>query len=158
MKRTLITALIIAASSSFPDSDEDHLITAVAANDTASVSEVLADDFGVNRRSDNGNTALMVAAAFGYGEMVRLLVDSGADLNMRGRIGNTALMYAVQEGHTDVVRLLVEADAKVNVENEFGSNPRTLAAGYGHRDIAEFLSNVRDGEPEAPAVLANLVN
>ena len=48
----------------------------------------------VNAVSLTGDTALHVAAAFGYDTVVQLLADHGADLNARNRRGITPLQAA----------------------------------------------------------------
>ena len=68
----------------------------------------------VHKQNKNGETALMLAAAYG-GEhgvgMMRLLVDAGADANKRNRDGWTALMLAAWRGSAEAMRLLVARGA-----------------------------------------------
>lgn len=54
-------------------------------------------------------------------EIIRLLIDSGADVNAVTHFGDTPLMNAAQSGNTDAVKLLLEhgADAKMkNIRNK----------------------------------------
>ncbi len=53
-----------------------------------------------------GFTALMTAAAEGQVEVVRRLLDHGADRDIEDTDGDTALTFARQNGHTEVVALL----------------------------------------------------
>ena len=53
-----------------------------------------------------GFTALMTAAAEGQIEVVRHLLDHGADRGLKDKDGDTALSFARQKGHTEVVDLL----------------------------------------------------
>jgi ankyrin repeat protein len=59
-----------------------------------------------------GATALMWAAHRGYTDVVRMLLNVGADVNMRNQGGYTALMLAEFNGYSDVVRLLRIAGAQ----------------------------------------------
>jgi ankyrin repeat protein len=96
----------------------------------------------VNVKDDMGRTPLMFASLEGNAEIVRLLIEEGADVNaMTGRVffassgsdsaeatfisaislmmardlnNRTALMYAAEQGHAEIVRLLIEAGANVN--------------------------------------------
>jgi ankyrin repeat protein len=52
-------------------------------------------------------TPLMQASAPGHFEVVRWLVDRGADLDQRHETGQTALYEASEKGQTAVVRLLL---------------------------------------------------
>jgi ankyrin repeat protein len=69
-------------------------------------------------RDANGNTELIIAAAYGDKDRVSALIAAGAVVNARGYIGNTALIFAAQEGST----------------------ARKLAAGYGHRTIVAIFN------------------
>jgi ankyrin repeat protein len=53
-----------------------------------------------------GFTALMTAAAEGQVEIVRHLLDHGADRSLKDKDGDTALTFARQKGHAEVVELL----------------------------------------------------
>ena len=70
--------------------------------------------FNKDKRANCG-TALMFASRKNHVDVVRLLIERGANLNA-ARIGDgmTALMIASLFGHLDVARLLVENGANVN--------------------------------------------
>jgi hypothetical protein len=55
-----------------------------------------------------GNTALIFAAQNGHQEIVRILLEKGADPNMKDQYGNTALIFAAQNDHQGIVRLLAK--------------------------------------------------
>ena len=56
-----------------------------------------------------GRTALMMAAAAGHLDAVRLLVEAGADASLTDEEGATALSLARSYGHLDVAALLEDA-------------------------------------------------
>ena len=58
-----------------------------------------------------GRTALMIAAAEGHLDVVRLLVEGGSDLNIVDAEGSTALSLARSYGNLDVAALLEQAGA-----------------------------------------------
>jgi ankyrin repeat protein len=51
----------------------------------------------------------MFAAQRGNAQMVRRLIESGADPNTLGTHGLTALGFAQQNGHHEAARILLEA-------------------------------------------------
>lgn len=55
-----------------------------------------------------GQTALMLAVSHGRLEMVRALLECGADVNVQDDEGSTALMCASEHGRTEIVKLLLE--------------------------------------------------
>ncbi|KAJ7243260.1 ankyrin repeat-containing domain protein [Mycena rebaudengoi] len=60
--------------------------------------------------------ALHVALRTGNGDLVRLLLDSGADPNLHRDEHGTSLHVASQTGQTDVVQLLLDKSAEPNIE------------------------------------------
>jgi len=68
----------------------------------------------------------MNAAMLGRRDIVRLLIDAGADIQKRGQFGYTALHAAAQNGHLDVVQALVKYGASVNCKNDDGDIPLIL--------------------------------
>ena len=65
----------------------------------------------VDARDTEGVTILMLASYYGHAEIVRLILDHGADPNLRDRRGRTALMRAESGGHTQVVAMLRQSGA-----------------------------------------------
>ncbi len=63
----------------------------------------------VNARSETDRTAFLVAASYPRTiDVLRLLLDRGADLRAQDRASATALSLAVRSADVDVVRFLVE--------------------------------------------------
>ena len=62
----------------------------------------------------------MMAAFNGYTQVVRVLLEAGADKNVARQDGATALMAAAQNGHWEVVRVLLDAGADKNAESKTG--------------------------------------
>ena len=78
------------------------------------------------------STPLMEAASGGYADIVKLLIDHGANVNAKSSVGNTALTYACCGGYEDVVKILLDAGADVEHQNENGHTPLMEAASCGH--------------------------
>ncbi|KAK4230432.1 ankyrin repeat-containing domain protein [Podospora fimiseda] len=81
-------------------------------NGFANVAEILLNhsDLDILQK----NKTLSLAAQVRSETMVRLLLDSGAEVNGKDQAGNIALMFAVPQGHHDVVRILVERGSEVD--------------------------------------------
>ena len=81
----------------------------------------------VNRRDNNGRTALIRAAEQYNPRSIDLLLQAGADVNTAANYGNTPLMEATISGRLFTVnlrcmKLLLKVGARVNITNEVGQN------------------------------------
>jgi ankyrin repeat protein len=72
-------------------------------------------------------------------EIVRLLLDRGADPNRRQKGGYTPLHQAAARAHLKMVELLLERNADVNARTDDGRTPLTLARDNGHDAASELL-------------------
>lgn len=96
-------------------------------------------------------TPLMMAALRGRTEVVRLLLDAGANVNHCSD-ESTALGFAASNGHLDTVRLLVSRGANVNLACASAADtPLRLAQNSGAVKVAEFLEE-RGGETPSVVV------
>lgn len=60
----------------------------------------------LNLGNVRNRTALSRASYKGHTEIVRMLVNAGADINIKDKYGKTALDYAMERGHKDIVSIL----------------------------------------------------
>ena len=89
---------------------------------------------------DNTNqTALMLAAEYGFLDIARLLIEKGADINIKNKDGNTVLMIASKEGHIEIVNLLIEKGADINITNKDGNTALMIACLKEHLDVANVF-------------------
>lgn len=80
----------------FSDLDE-RLFRAARHGDRAGAEQALGDGAGVNDISPiDGRTALFRAATFGHADVVKALIDNGADREQRGWDSQTALDIVIQ--------------------------------------------------------------
>lgn len=85
------------------------VMKAVHANDAARLRALIAEGADVNQLDPNGDAPLVMAAYLGHTEIVRLLLDAGADLTaVDPGMKATALHAAAYAGRTEAARLLVE--------------------------------------------------
>src|SRR5262245_5413419 len=90
--------------------------------------------------SDEGETALMVAARTGKIEAVNALLARGADPNIKEQWrGQTALMWAAAEGHAPVIDALLARGADVKARSNGGFTALLFAAREGRIAAVEAL-------------------
>jgi cytohesin len=87
-------------------------------------------------------TALDAACRRERTDIVRFLLDHGADPTTRDKDGNTAVMYAISgmidapqslgPDYDEVVRLLAQHGAKLSAANSNGQTPAQFAAQLGY--------------------------
>ncbi len=83
--------------------------------------------------------AFMKAAGKGQLDVVKLLLDRGADVNARDSRGYTPLLSASEMGHLDIVKQLLEGGADVNARDSHGYTPLLLASQMGYLDVVKHL-------------------
>ena len=113
------------------------LVAAVSARQAALVALLLEHHVAADQRLPNAATALMVAAALGYPEIVEALLDAGADANAVDDAGRNALHAAAQFGfeHNDSLRarrlfdVLLKHAADINHADREGTTPLLLLLG-----------------------------
>lgn len=97
-------------------------------------------------------TALHLAAARGYTEVVEILVDAATRnlpssatedfLRQANFMGNTALHQAVTSNNVATVERLVKADPDDrHIQNRGGFTPVYLATKLGHNDVVRIICN-----------------
>lgn len=68
----------------------------------------------VDAVSKYGYTALMYACEAGYTEIVRLLINAGANIKTDSEFGNRPFIIACESNHADIVKLFINSGVDVN--------------------------------------------
>ena len=131
-----------------PEFLDKELLTAVTQNDAQNVERLIKLGANVNATTDDDvrDTALSLAIMEGgYPEIVKLLVENGADVNAKDTVGASPLLMAVY-WHNDrlginmeIVRLLIQHGADVNAQDCDGMTALMYAAKVGHAELARVL-------------------
>jgi tetratricopeptide (TPR) repeat protein len=128
-----------------------NLILAARDGNLAGVTAALKEGADINAKMPPiGRTALIWASEQGHVEVVKLLLEKGANVDEKNFTGGTALMAALEQGQTEILKLLLEKDADVNIKNVYGVTPLGKAKEMGRSDIVEMLKNAdakRDNSP-----------
>ncbi|XP_021447196.2 B-cell lymphoma 3 protein homolog [Oncorhynchus mykiss] len=112
-------------------------------------------------RNYEGLTPLHLAVQGGHKELVRMLLDAGADINaMDIKSGHSPLIHAVENHNMDMVHFLIENDCNVNGQSYSGNTALHSACGRGQVDTARLLlknradSSVKNYHNDTPAMVA----
>nr|KAF6488693.1 ankyrin repeat domain 31 [Molossus molossus] len=94
---------------------------------------------GINKRHAIEESPLHLAVRRGNLSLMKVLIESGADVNLKDNTGWTPLHKASTEGSNDIIVELLKAGANVNCENLDGILPLHDAVANNHLKAAEIL-------------------
>uniref|UniRef100_A0A5F8H9A1 Protein phosphatase 1 regulatory subunit n=1 Tax=Monodelphis domestica TaxID=13616 RepID=A0A5F8H9A1_MONDO len=102
------------------------------------------------RQARSGATALHVAAAKGYSEVLRLLIQAGYELNVQDYDGWTPLHAAAHWGVKEACSILAEALCDMDIRNKLGQTPFDVADEglVEHLEMLQKKQNVLRSEKE----------
>ena len=84
-------------------------------------------------------TLLHMAIRRDESEMVKYLLDKGADINMVDGVGWTPLMEAIMDDMPHLCKMLVDAGADKTIVNQRGATAQMLAHKFGRDNMYEYL-------------------
>ena len=92
--------------------------------DVITVDRMLRKGMPVDVSGGNGFTALHYATLFDRTDVIKRLVDEGADVNRQTRYDkDTPLYFAARYNKTEAVRLLLDNGADINLKNNENKTP-----------------------------------
>ena len=86
-----------------------------------------------------GDSALRFAVAAEHADIVRALLDGGADVNKANKDGNTPLSASTYHSSGEIAMILLDAGANLNVANKDGWTALILAASRKNHEVAKVL-------------------
>jgi hypothetical protein len=107
----------------------------------------------INARNEHGMTALMRAAYHGHVQIVRVLLERGADPNVTRNDNFTALSLAAFFGHTEIVEMLMGYGARTDVATRYGTSAQMWAKARSFGEVAQCLQKGRKEEVVLPTPL-----
>ena len=133
--------------------DWTPLMHAIHKNQRQAIRALLAGGANVNSQNDSGLSALIMAAGYGYTDIVKNLLNSGADPYLETEEGLTALAVAASgvpdidrftlgSCQPDTVRTLLEAAPDQTLPHDFwaGTMPRMAARLGGCRTVLQMIA------------------
>lgn len=125
------------------------LLNAAASGDTPTVLQLLNHGHHANEALPIiGIRPLTLAAAYGHADIVRVLLEHGAEVNAEDFTGWTALHAGSFTGDSETVSLLLDRGAVSRRDRWFLRSPSKIAETLDHKDIIPLLQEseqVRNG-------------
>eukprot|EP00899_Mesostigma_viride_P027788 jgi/Mesvir1/8194/Mv12489-RA.1 len=114
---------------------DEQKVKAFLASSGASVAEL------VNQHSSarGGWTCLHLAAYYRHPQLVRLLLDAGAQVDARNDSGNTSLQFAAMTDDIGVAQMLLDAGADIHAQSSDRGTAVDYANEWGTQDMLDFL-------------------
>ena len=135
-----------------------ELEEAVLAGDLDRVKSVIA--IGKNLSSKFISIILMYAISYGYLDIVKVLINAGANTKVKDADNKTTLIYAAYYGYTDIVKVLINARVNLNAKDKFNKTALICAVHRCHTDTVKVLINagadisVKDASNETALIYA----
>ena len=140
------------------------LIDAVRSKSYDDVASLIGSaELDLNLKSEFGMTALHYAVKLGMSDIVKLLLDAGANINITNNSNETPLhLTCYKKRLTGIAKMLLDAGADTEVRSKMcGSTVLHFAAAGGHTNIVKLLLDAgadKDAEnnyEDTPKSLAN---
>src|SRR5262249_42810315 len=146
MKRPSAVAFVLLTFLNFgyAQNQSEEFLAAARKSDVAAVKAMLDKGVDVNSKNHYGATALSYACDRGSVEMVRLLIERGADVNVQDTFYRaTPLTWAAGKGYVEIVNLLLDKGAKTK------ELALLFAAQGGYPALVKSLLARGDWKPES---------
>jgi hypothetical protein len=140
LSATLFAALSLAGQ--VPDfTPQTPLMGAILHNDTAEVKRLLASGADPNEGRFIGAPPIFLAFLQQNPEILRAMIDKGADIKATDRIGSTTLMWAAanETANPEIVNELLKRGVDPNAKNKSGDTALSWALRRGYTPVVDAL-------------------
>lgn len=94
----------------------------------------------VDKKDHQGHTALMMATRYDQGNIIKILLENGANPNATDGDGWTPLMFAcVGDAEAETIHMLSESGADLNLKNKDGRTALMETADRGYIAVVQAL-------------------
>ena len=112
--------------------------------DISKVVDMLESGMPINISGGSGCTALMNAAICNKTDVIRCLIEKGANVNQQNCAGFsplrwTALHWASLKNHTEVIKILLQHGAWTDIKSSTGRTPIDYARENNHKEAVDLL-------------------
>ena len=142
---TSIVVCFIGVASTAYASDVDMLYKAAGDGDSTQVVALLDSGVDVNASTRSGSFAINNAAVENETEVIRILLERGANPNVQNGQGDTPLICATKYagGKTATVKLLIEAGTDVAIRDDEGKTALDYAKAKDQQEAIALLEKPR---------------
>jgi ankyrin repeat protein/GTPase SAR1 family protein len=124
-------------------SKDEELLRSVKGGLTPRVRHLLQTGADIDCQDDTGLSALHIAVATGFEDVVDLLLQKGADINALHPTAGTPLCLATNKERSHIIRKLIAARADINRASHQGATPLHWASFHGDVGLlTSLLSSV----------------
>jgi len=140
----VIAALLsvgITTQNTHTQENHSEFIEAFNAEDTPLMLKVLKNynRETINKKSNYGETLLMIAVFIGNADIVRAAIEAGAEIDAQDCDGYTALMEAASLGDVEIIKALLAAGAQIDMQDGDGYTALMEAAEQGKSEAVRAL-------------------
>jgi len=147
MKKTqlfLLLAILITSVTINAQEKNKYLYNAILVNDIDKVSKLLKDSADANyvytSKNPEAKISMLTAAVNKKSiNMVKLLLEHGADVNFRDSFNVPPILYAASTGSKALVELLLTHGADINANDGQGNNVLTAAKESKNTALINFV-------------------
>ena len=139
-----VSAMIVTLGCSATGDPNKALANAAVEGRPAAVRAALGSGADANHRFEGGQTPLMLACMRASSnedvlEVVKALVDAGADVNLETHDGRTAMGWAANSTRLDLVMYLFDSGAEISMQTQKGWTPLMAASIRGEPSVVRYL-------------------
>ena len=116
------------------------LMPAVTNENIFIIEHLINNNIDINSQDPHGWTPIMEAVD-GHLEIVKLLLERGANVNEKDIFCFTPLFCASINNHLEIVKVLLEYGANVNEKNKWGITSLHSVSLFGNLEIVKILKN-----------------
>ena len=130
------------------DSEKINFVLDIKNKNYKKVNSFLLNHNNIDFFIKDKNTPLFYAIDIGDIQVVKLLIEYGANIHSVNSNLKTALHIAVEGNHVDIVRLLLENDIDISSQDIYGQTPMIYAKENSNNEIIELLKYFDNNKKE----------
>ena len=119
----------------------DNVFLTACKNGQKGIVQAFIKKGGINydKRDAMGCTPLYYACMKGARDIVKLLIDAGADVSLANNQSLTPLHSMARSGNKDIIKLLLDAGADINATDKEGRTPLLYTVHENKTEVSRYL-------------------